>query len=135
MYDKRMQNIPLFQYFQNFCKCKHVFYISPSVIEPVSSNSPSVLMSPQAPALQKAPPKTVYHCQCGHYFSIEMSGVWMGFFVFLDEVVIVSSFMSELIVIFGRYMSVSVSEKQQLAEKQQRAAKTKTENSLNYKAE
>lgn len=53
--------------------------------------------------------------KCGIYFSIEMSSVWMRFFVFLDEVVVVSSFMSELIVVFGGYVSVSVSEKRQLA--------------------
>lgn len=46
------------------------------------------------------------------YFSFEFSRMRMRFLVSFDEMMIIAPFVSEFIVIFGRYMNVSVSRKQ-----------------------
>lgn len=50
---------------------------------------------------------------CSIYFSFEFSRMRMRFLVSFDEMMIIAPFVSELIVIFGRYMNVSVSRKKQ----------------------
>lgn len=47
------------------------------------------------------------------YFSFEFSRMRMRFLVSFDEMMIIAPFVSEFIVIFGRYMNVSVSRKKQ----------------------